>query len=65
MIRYITAARADQLRREAVAQFDPYALPPVHRLRGVIGVKAGDEYYVVADDDPRLQGQTPDPLAGA
>lgn len=50
--RYITAAQADQMRRRALAFYEPLALPRMDVLR-----REGDDYYIVRDDDPRLQGQ--------
>lgn len=66
MTRYITAAQADQLRRDTLAYFDAAALGPFDKLRlsGRIDLITTD-YYIVPDDDPRLLNQTPDPLAGA
>lgn len=60
MDRYITAAQAAAMIPRATSYFDP-RFPGI----GVVGVRDGDDYYVVPDDDPRLQGQTPDPRAGA
>lgn len=56
--RYITAKHADAMRKLLVA-CQPFTGPMDH-LRGVIGTRT-IHYYVVPDDDPRLQDQpTPD-----
>jgi hypothetical protein len=60
MTRYITLAQAQAMRPRATSFFDP-RYPGV----GVVGVRHGDDYYVVPDDDPRLANQAPDPAAGA
>lgn len=60
MDKFITQAQAEILRQRAVAMYDAVALEPILRLRdmtGCIGVQTID-YYIVADDDPRLLSQS-------
>lgn len=62
MDKFITQAEADRMRAEAMGLFQPIALDRVDWMRrpGVVGVLATD-YYIVPDDDPRLQ--SPEPIS--
>lgn len=60
MDKFITQAQAEILRQRALEMYGTVALDPILRLRdmtGCIGVATID-YYIVADDDPRLLSQS-------
>lgn len=52
MDKFITRAQAAELKQRFIVSFHP----PVF---GTLGIVRGDDYYVVPDDDPRLQSPEP------
>lgn len=50
--KYITAAEADRIRRQALALFTPCTLDSFDRMRH--GSQPWIDYYIVPDDDPRV-----------